>query len=104
TVTFSAASTLSSLGPTLTVSSGAVNFNSGEAISVATINFSTGTIQGSDNITVPSGGSFNWSGAGTLGGSGTFTVAAGASGALTNNATQTLSGRTLVDAGTITQT
>ncbi len=67
TVTLNPAATLTSAGSTLNLS-GIVTLNSGEAISVTSLNQSGGTLTGSDNITVS--GTFAWTG-GTHGGSGT---------------------------------
>src|SRR5262249_42298925 len=99
TVTFNPAATLTSLGTTLTITNGTVNFNSGEALSVASYSHSGGTLAGSDNLAITSGGT--WSG-GTMSGSGTTTVNSGATLAL-NTATLTLS-RTLTNQGTVNHT
>ena len=103
TVTFNAASTLQSLGATVTLNGGTTTFNSGEAVSIPTFNFNNGFVAGSDNITIPGGGAFNWVG-GILTNSGTFTVSAGATGSLTTSVAKNFLAGALVDAGTITQT
>jgi putative metal-binding protein/thrombospondin type 3 repeat protein len=99
-VNFNPAATLTSLGTTLalTVASATANFNSGEAINITTLNHTTGTIGGSDVITVS--GASSWGG-GTMTGSGTTTF----NGALSLNGTTArdiTGGRTLNTNGTTT--
>ena len=98
TVSFTPASTITSKGTTLTVTLGNLNLASGEAIALTTLTLTTGTLSGSDNVTVT--GLMTWSG-GTMSGSGVTTIAAG--GTLDFlGAVKTLDGRTLNNAGTAT--
>ena len=81
-----------SVGATLNVSNGFgnLNFSSGEAINVTTLNMSAGTLSGSDNVTIS--GATTWTG-GIMSGSGQTTT--NGSLAITANNSTELAGRTL---------
>ncbi len=95
-VTFNVASTVTSIGTSLVVSSGTINLNSGSAITPTTLNLTGGTVGGSDVITVS--GLFTFNG-GTLGGSGAFNANGGID---MSSGTRTLDTRTLHNGGTAT--
>lgn len=93
---FTPDATIVSLGNRLDISGNpTVNLSSGDPVSIPRID-QTGTLTGTDNMTVTS--LYNWSG--TLGGSGTLTVANGAT-MYTGGITKYLDGRALVNHGTI---
>ncbi len=102
TVTFNDGADIETLdsdsGSGVTLSSGEVNFNSGELVSITNLTFTGGIIGGSDTISVS--GQFIWTG-GTMEGSGA-TNADGylQLGSQTSSNTLTLSGWTLNNGGT----
>jgi hypothetical protein len=105
-VTFTSSNVTLSGGYTV---SGSTTISGGTAtLNMAAVAFPTlvlsgyGGLTGTANITIPSGGSFSWSG-GSHWGSSTTTIASGATLALSGASTKTLSYRTLIDAGTTTQ-
>ena len=72
--TFNPASTVSSVGNSLAISVGTVNFNSGETIAPVTLSLTSGTLGGTDTVTVS--GLATWSG-GTMTGGGTTNAPGG---------------------------
>jgi hypothetical protein len=92
TTNFNAGVNLVNVGAALTVSAsfGNLNFSSGEAINITTLNMSAGTLSGSDNLTIS--GATNWTG-GIMGGNGQTTT--NGSLAITANNSSELAGRTL---------
>ena len=73
-VNFQAGATVGNLGALSISSSGVLNLNSGDAITLTTLDLTGGTLDGADNL-APSG-LFTWSG-GNLRGSGNFTANGG---------------------------
>jgi hypothetical protein len=115
-VSFGSGVILNPLGPTspLTINGGTVTFGTAQAggASIATLNFSVGTIVNNiDTITIPVGGTLNWTGGtfqgtaglvlngtGTLSGAGTGTLTGSPTGeGLTVNGTFTQSGTATLD-------
>jgi hypothetical protein len=101
TANFNAAATVISVGSTMTITSGTANFSSGDAIDIMNLTISTGTLSGSDTVTVS--GLFNWTGYGWVAGTGAFTTTGTTtiSGTISGCA---LSGRTWTQSGTATIT
>ncbi|MBP6471798.1 MAG: hypothetical protein KBE23_08560 [Chloroflexi bacterium] len=98
TLNFTPDATIVSLGNRLDISGNpTVNLSSGSPISVPRIE-QTGTLTGTDTMTVTS--LYNWS-AGTLGGSGMLTLAEGATMYPRGTVAKSLNGRTLTNHGTI---
>ncbi|MBK6327595.1 MAG: hypothetical protein IPF56_16915 [Chloroflexi bacterium] len=98
TLNFTPDATIVSLGNRLDISGNpTVNLSSGSPISVPRIE-QTGTLTGTDNITVTS--LYNWS-AGTLGGSGVLTLAEGATMYPRGTVAKSLNGRAITNHGTI---
>ena len=87
TVTFNAASTITGIGSPLTISGGTVNFSSGDPIDTTTLNFSGGSLGGTDTVTVS--GLTTWT-AGGMSGAGTTYTNGGLS--LSGAATKDVSG------------
>ncbi len=97
TLNFTPDATIVSLGNRLDISGNpTVNLSSGSPISVPRIE-QTGTLTGTDNITVTS--LYNWSG--TLGGSGMLTLAEGATMYPRGTVAKSLNGRAITNYGTI---
>src|SRR6185436_16023496 len=71
TINFNSAATVTGIGATLTAAGDAFNFNSGEAISPATMSLSGGTVGGTDTLNVST--LLTWT-AGTMSGAGTTNV------------------------------
>ncbi|MBY0579079.1 MAG: filamentous hemagglutinin N-terminal domain-containing protein, partial [Burkholderiales bacterium] len=82
--------------------SGGTNSINAASTTIANLSLSGGTLQGSGNITVPTGGAFNWTG-GTLAGSGTFTLSSGATGTLLYSYGSLYLNRPFANAGTLSQ-
>ena len=99
TANFNASATVSSVG-SVTIGGGTANFSSGEAITTDRLSISSGTLAGSDTVTVT--GLTTWS-AGTLKGSGQ-TIAQGGLAISGGSAYKFLDGYTLVNAGPATWT
>ena len=94
-VTFGSAVNLVNLGATLSVGSSAT-FNSGESMTVTTLNVTGGTFGGTDNFVVT--GSMNWSG-GTISGSGSLNVLPAATLSISGVTAKLLSGeRSIISA------
>ena len=110
TITFNSAATLLGVGSTLSVNgsvaTASVTFNSGEPITVATLNLAGtggGTLTGSDSFTVTS--AFNWtSGASTFSGTGSITITPGATMTIGPASGNVILTRALINQGTATWT
>ena len=89
TANFNSGAQVQAIGSPLTISTGIINFSSGETIDTGTLTESVGTLTGSDTVNVS--GLTTWSG-GTMSGTGITNVNGGMT--LGGNFT-TLSGRTL---------
>ncbi|MFN8544027.1 MAG: hypothetical protein U0807_07470 [Candidatus Binatia bacterium] len=87
---------ITATGP-LVLNGGTVNFNTGATIALASLNFQSGTLGGTDTINVAS---LTWN-SGTMQDSGTTTVAGTST---LSGSTKTLNGRTLRNTGTMNWT
>ena len=90
--TLNFSNTVSITGSTLNISGATVNFNGATAITPTTLNLISGTLGGTNVVTV--GGAMTWNG-GTFSGSGAVTANGGLT--MTTGSGKTLSGRTLVN-------
>jgi hypothetical protein len=95
-VNVNAAATLTNVGATLVLTSGTINFNSGETVAPGILNMTGGTLAGSDTVTIS--GLFTFNG-GTVGGSGTFNANGGID---MTSGTRYIDTRTVRNAGTAT--
>jgi hypothetical protein len=96
TVNMSNATDLQAFGNTLTLSSGTLNLNSGQMITLAMLSISGGTLNGSDDVIV--NGSASW-GSGTVSGSGKLRT--NGTTTLSTSVVRTLNGRLWENAGAI---
>jgi uncharacterized repeat protein (TIGR01451 family) len=87
---FVPASTITSVGSTLEMAFGTASFSSGDTITVTNLDFTGGTLTGSDNVVVT--GPFDWN-AGAMTGAGTTT----AQGGMTIDTNGVSLGRTLIN-------
>ncbi len=82
---------------TTTISAGTANFNGGAAHSTATLDLTGGTLGGTGNLTVTTGGT--WSGGSVSGGGASLTIANGAAFNLTGGAGKVVNSATLNNSG-----
>ena len=92
---------MTTLGNTVAASGGTLTLNSGEAISINSLSLQGATLTGSDSITVPQ--FFTWT-SGTMSGTGSTTLSPAAVATLTGSSSKTLTGRALINQGTVNWT